>query len=138
MAPNEETSSSPCPWIINTNNPSPAKNDLAPPHFVSTVRLSSPARYELDCTKNGDPLSSIAAMSPGAPGASVTSPGPPRAVNVEMNADSPPAARLIAPNSPPFICDCSSILADIETIAPDSAWIDCSACSRRTASENDG
>ena len=27
------------------------------------------------------------------------------AVNVEMNADSPPAARLIAPNSPPFICD---------------------------------
>jgi hypothetical protein len=62
----------------------------------------------------------------GAPGASVTSPGPPRAVNVEMNADSPPRAFDRA-EKPPFICDCSSMLADIETIAPASAWIDCSA-----------
>src|SRR5689334_21887665 len=105
MAPKDETNNDPCPWTINTNKPSTEKNDLAPPHFVSTVRLASPARYELDCTKNGGPVSSIAAMSPGAPGASVTSPGPPRAVNVEIKADSPPAARLIAPNSPPFICD---------------------------------
>src|SRR5688572_15265380 len=103
MAPNEETNKSPCPWTINTNNPSPEKNDLAPPHFVSTERLASPARYELDCTKNGCPVNSIAATSPGAPGASVTSPGPPRAVNVEINADSPPAARLIAPHNALFI-----------------------------------
>src|SRR6185436_10768026 len=77
-------------------------------------------------------------MSPGLPGASVTSPGPPRAVKVEMNADSPPAARLIAPSSPPFICDWSSIFADIETIAPASAWMDCSAASCNTANANDG
>ena len=78
------------------------------------------------------------AMSPGPPGAKLTSPGPPRAVNVETKADSPPTVRLSAPSSPPFICDCSSTFADIETIAPDSAMIDCSACNCTTASANAG
>src|SRR5436190_23978414 len=121
MAPNDETNSSPFPCTCNTNKPSPPKKDFAPPHFVSTTRLASPARYELDCTKNVWLDISIAAMSPGAPGANVTSPGPPRAVNVETKADSPPAALLSAPNKPPFISDWSSMLADIETIAPASA-----------------
>jgi hypothetical protein len=61
------------------------------------------------------------------PGANVTSPGPPRAVNVETNADSPPTARFKAPNTPPFISECRSIFEDIETIAPASAAIICSA-----------
>ena len=60
-------------------------------------------------------------ISRGEPGAKVPSPGPPRAVKVETNADSPPTARFNAPINPPFICDCNSTLADIETIAPASA-----------------
>jgi len=80
----------------------------------------------------------MAAMSPGLPGAKVTSPGPPRAVKVETKADSPPTARFKAPINPPFICDCNSTLADIETIAPASARIDCSAASCTTASANEG
>src|ERR1700687_3983320 len=49
-APKDENNNSPQPWTSSTNRPSPPKNDFAPPHFVSTVKLASPARYELDCT----------------------------------------------------------------------------------------
>jgi hypothetical protein len=65
-------------------------------------------------------------LDAGIPGASVTSPPPPRAVKVETKADSPPTARFKAPKSPPFISAFKSTLADIETIAPASARIDCS------------
>ena len=57
----------------------------------------------------------------------------PRAVNVETNADSPPTARFNAPKTPPFISEFKSIFADIETIAPASAEIDCSGCKLTTA-----
>jgi hypothetical protein len=128
IEPNEETSSRPAPEICRTKSPSPPKKDLAPPNFVSTTKDVSPARYELDWTINIWFCISIPTTSPGAPGANVTSPGPPRAVNVETNADSPPTARLRAPKTPPFISECRSTLADIETIAPASAAIVCSGC----------
>ena len=59
-------------------------------------------------------------------------------MKVETKADSPPTARFKAPISPPFICDCSSTFADIETIAPASASMDCSAPRRTTASAKAG
>jgi hypothetical protein len=43
-----------------------------------------------------------------------------------MNTDSPTTERLSAPINPPLTCDCSSTFTDIETMAPDSAWIVCS------------
>src|SRR5215203_4023748 len=136
MDPNDETSNRPVPETCKTKRPSPPKKLFAPPNLVSTTRLVSPARYELDWTINAWLFISIPATSPGAPGASVTSPGPPLEVNVETNTDSPPTARFNAPKTPPFRLDSRSILADIETTAPASAEIACSAPSFTTARAN--
>ncbi|APT73058.1 hypothetical protein BG95_07465 [Thermosipho sp. 1063] len=118
IAPKEEIATLPMPDNFNKKNPSPEKNVLNPPNFVSKSIFSSDAKYEVDC-KNTVPFRSITSISPGSLGAN----------NIVLlffavylfkNICSPPRKALFKALKTPPVVVFMSTFPEIETIAPDS------------------